>query len=88
MKLYERKDHRYYKGLIPLKLKYWDFIFCFGSNSTGHHGSVTAELAVKHFESEIGVASGRQGQSYRIVTKHSKRALLTLRQVQDMTSIR
>ena len=68
MKLYERKDHRYYKGLIPLKLKYWDFIFCFGSNSTGHHGSVTAELAVKHFESEIGVASGRQGQSYRIVT--------------------
>ena len=68
MELYERKDHRYYQGLILSKLKYRDFIFCFGSNSTGHHGSVTPELAVKHFESEIGVASGRQGQSYGIVT--------------------
>ena len=62
MELYERKDHQYYKRLIPSKLPQ-DFIFCFGSNSTGDHGPVTAELAVKHFEVEMGVFSGRQGQS-------------------------
>ena len=67
MELYEIKDHQYYKGLIPSKLPR-DFIFCIGSNSTGDHGSVTAELAVKHFEAKMGVVSGRQGQSYGIVT--------------------
>ena len=45
-----------------------DFMFCFGSNSTGDHGPVAAELAVKYFEAKMGVASGRQGQSYGIVT--------------------
>ena len=45
-----------------------DFMFCFGSHSTGDHGPVAAELAVKHFEAKMGVASGRQGQSYGIVT--------------------
>ena len=53
--------------MIPSKLPQ-DFIFCFGSNSTGDQGPVTAELAVKHLEAEMGVASGRQGQSYGIVT--------------------
>ena len=67
MGLYKRKDHRYYKGLIPSKLPQ-DLIFCIGSNSTGDHGPVTAGLAVKHFRAEMEVASERQGQSYRIVT--------------------
>ena len=67
MKLYKRKGHQYYKELIPSKLPQ-DFIFCFVSNSKGEHGPVTAELAVKHFEARMGVASGRQGQSYGIVT--------------------
>ena len=67
MDLFERKSHLYYKGLIPSKLPR-DFIFCFGSNSTGDHGPITAELALKHFGAQMGVASGRQGQSYGIVT--------------------
>ena len=53
--------------MIPWKLPR-DFIFCFGSNNAEDHGPVTAELAVKNFEAEMGVASGRQGQSYGIVT--------------------
>ena len=44
MELYKRKDHQYFKWLIPSKLPQ-DFKFCFGSNSTGDHGPVTAELA-------------------------------------------
>ena len=44
MELYKRKDHQYFKGLIPSKLPQ-DFIFCFGSNSAGDHEPVTAELA-------------------------------------------
>ena len=67
MELYERKDYRYYKGLIPSKFPQ-DFIFCFGSKSTGDHGPVTEKLAVKHFEAEMGIASGRLGQSCGVVT--------------------
>ena len=67
MELYERKDYRYYKGLIPSKFPQ-DFIFCFGTKSTGDHGPVTEKLAVKHFEAEMGIASGRLGQSYGVVT--------------------
>ena len=74
-KVYERKDHRYYKGLIPLKLPR-DFTFCFRSNSTGDYGPVTEELAVKHFEAEMGVASGRQRQSYGIVTMALKKGFI------------
>ena len=67
MELYEGKGHRYYKGLIPSKFPQ-DYIFCFEWNSTGDHRPVTVELAAKHFEAEMGVASGRQGQGYGIVT--------------------
>ena len=74
MELYERKDHRYYKGLIQSKLPR-DFMFCFGSNSTGNNDPVTAELAVKHFEAEMGVASSRQGQSYGTVTVALKKGV-------------
>ena len=45
-----------------------DFIYCFGSNSIGDHGPITAEPAVKHFEAEMEVSSDRQEQSYKIVT--------------------
>ena len=72
MELFERRSHHYYKGLIPSKLPR-DFIFCFGSNSTGDHGPVTAELALKHFRAQIGVASGRQEQSHGIVTMALKK---------------
>ena len=65
--LFDRKNYKYYKGLVPSRLPS-NFIFCFGSNSTGDHGPVTAELAHKHFGAQMGVASGRQGQSYGIVT--------------------
>ena len=37
------------------------FIFCFGSNSTGDYGLVTAALALKYFGAIIGVAFCRQG---------------------------
>ena len=63
MELFGRRGHHYYKELIPSKLT-GDFIFCFGSNSTGDHGPVTVELALKHFGAQMVVASGRQGQSY------------------------
>ena len=43
-------------------------MFCFGSNSTGDHGLVTAVSALKHFGAIMGVALCRQGQSYGIVT--------------------
>lgn len=67
MKLFERKKRKYYVGLIPSKLPS-NFIFCFGSNITSDHDPVTAELAEKHFGAIRGVPSGRQGQSYGIVT--------------------
>ena len=54
MELYNRKGHLNYKGLIPSKFPRY-FIFCFGSNSTGDHGPVTAELALKHFGAKMGV---------------------------------
>ena len=44
------------------------FVFCFGSNSTGDQESVKVKLALKHFGAQMGVASGRQGQSYGTVT--------------------
>ena len=78
MELYERKGHRYYRGLILSKLLQ-DFIFCFGSNSTDDHGPVTAGLALKHFGAQMGVASGRQGQSYGIVTVELKKGFTDLR---------
>ena len=53
-----------------------DFTFCFRSNSTGDYGPITAELAVKHFEAEMGVTSGRQGQSYGIVTIALKKGFI------------
>ena len=66
MELFDRKNYKYYKGLVPSRLPS-NFIFCFGSNSTGDHGPVTAEIALKHFGAQMGVASGCQGQSYSIV---------------------
>ena len=65
--LFDRKNHKYYKGLVSSRLSS-NFIFCFVSNSTGYHGPVTAELAHKHFGAQMGAASGRQVQSYDIVT--------------------
>ena len=58
MELFGRRGHHYYKELIPSKLT-GDFIFCFGSNSTGDHGPVTVELALKHFGAQMVVTSGR-----------------------------
>ena len=43
MALFDRKNYKYYKGLVPSRLPS-NFIFCFGSNSTGDHGPVTTEL--------------------------------------------
>ena len=67
LELFDRKNYKYYKGLVPSRLLS-NFIFCFGSNSTRNHGPVTPELAHKHFGAQMGVASGRQGQIYGIVT--------------------
>ena len=44
-----------------------NFIFCFGSNSKGYHGPAPAKLTLKHVGAKMGVASGRQGQSYKVV---------------------
>ena len=62
--LYKRKNHLQYSGLILPSLPP-NFKFCFGINSTEGHGLVTTALALKIL---LGVTSGRQGQSYDIVT--------------------
>ena len=67
MALFNRKNYKYYKGLVQSRLPS-NFIFCFVSNSTEDHGPVTAEITLKHFGAQMGVASRRQGQSYGIVT--------------------
>ena len=67
----KRKNHPYYPGLkrspIPSGFPQ-NFIFCFVSNSKGDHGLITTELVLKNFYAIMGVASGRQEQSYGIVT--------------------
>ena len=73
LELFDRKNYKYYKGLVPSRLPS-NFIVCFGSNNTGNHGPVTAEPAHKHFGSQMGIASWRQGQSYGIVTIALKKA--------------
>jgi hypothetical protein len=44
-------------------------IFVFGSNTEGRHGAGAALSAVKQYGAIYGQASGRQGNSYGIVTK-------------------
>ena len=44
-------------------------IFVFGSNTQGRHGAGAAKIAVEKFGAIYGVASGRQNQSYAIITK-------------------
>ena len=65
--LLDRKNYKYYKGLVSSRLPSTS-IFCFGSNSTGDHGPVTAELAHNHFGAQMGVVSGCHWQSYSMVT--------------------
>lgn len=43
-------------------------IFVFGSNTEGRHGRGAAKMAMK-FGAIYGQASGRQGQTYAIITK-------------------
>jgi hypothetical protein len=44
-------------------------IFVFGSNSQGKHGAGAALWALKYAGAIYGQPSGRQGQSYAIITK-------------------
>ena len=44
-------------------------IFVFGSNTEGRHGLGAAKTAREKFEAKYGQASGRQGQSFAIITK-------------------
>lgn len=44
-------------------------IFVFGSNLAGRHGRGAALYALKHYGALLGVAEGRQGDSYAIPTK-------------------
>ena len=44
-------------------------ILVFGSNRQGRHGRGMAQIARDYFGAELGNPSGRQGQSYAIITK-------------------
>lgn len=44
-------------------------IFVFGSNTEGRHGKGAALFALNHFGATYGVAKGRNGDSYAIITK-------------------
>ena len=46
-------------------------IFVFGSNGAGRHGKGAAEYAVRYHGAKYGVAEGRQGNSYAIMTKNA-----------------
>ena len=48
-------------------------VFVFGSNREGRHGAGAALAAVKEHGAIYGQASGRQGNSYAIVTKELRR---------------
>lgn len=44
-------------------------VFVFGSNTQGRHGKGAALHAKKYYGAVYGQASGRQGNSYAIITK-------------------
>lgn len=44
-------------------------IFVFGSNTQGRHGKGSALIAKNNFGAVYGKSTGRQGQSYAIITK-------------------
>jgi hypothetical protein len=48
-------------------------IFVFGSNRQGRHGAGAAKYAMEYCGAVYGQASGRQGNSYAIVTKELRR---------------
>jgi len=56
-----------YKGIITELPP--NGIFVFGSNTQGRHGLGAAKVAREKFGAKYGQASGRQGQSYAIITK-------------------
>ena len=60
-------NQSYYKGFIRKQLPPNCF-FVFGSNPSGEHGPITAEIAVRNFGAKMGVSRGFQGQSYGIPT--------------------
>ena len=53
---------------------------------TGDHWLVTVELKLKHFGAQMGVTSGRQGQSYGILEMVMTKSLLIPRQASGTTS--
>jgi hypothetical protein len=48
-------------------------VFVFGSNRQGRHGAGAALFARQHYGAVYGVAQGRQGNAYAIVTKELRR---------------
>ena len=50
-------------------------IFVFGSNTEGRHGAGAAKVALNKFGAIYGQSSGRQGNSYAIITKNLKKSV-------------
>lgn len=59
-------------------------IFVFGSNRQGRHGAGAALFAVSKYGAVYGQSSGRQGDSYAIITKELRHDMppVTLEEVQ------
>jgi len=53
-------------------------IFVFGSNTEGRHGKGAALVARKQYGAIYGQASGRQGNSYAIITKDLSKGLRSI----------
>lgn len=60
-----------------------DFIFVFGSNRAGRHGSGAARDAVQQYGARYGRGEGPQGQSYAIPTKDAQVMTLPLEEIQQ-----
>lgn len=58
-----------------------DFVFVFGSNQRGVHGSGAAVAARFYFGAELGVGEGFRGQSYGIPTKDHE---MRIRSIDDI----
>jgi|NGEPerStandDraft_6_1074524.scaffolds.fasta_scaffold36178_2 hypothetical protein len=61
------------------------FVFCFGSNEAGMHGSGAAADARREHGAIYGFGRGRYGNSYAIPTKDTKIHTLPLAAVRDLS---
>ena len=53
-------------------------VFVFGSNTEGRHGKGAALIARQKFGAIYGQASGKQGQSYAIITKDLSKGIRSI----------